>query len=78
MLSVLWVPVFSVYPPASSTHIVISGEVTLAGLDAKGNEADGSSYPHEALQTTCQLPCEFDVLWGTFWWSQRIRPIPHQ
>lgn len=65
------------YPPAASaTHIVVGGEVTLAGLDAKGNEADGSSHPHEALQPARQLPGELDVLGGAARRPQSVGSVP--
>lgn len=67
-----------VWPSAPTTHIVICGEVTLAGLDSKGNEADGSSHPHETLQASRQLPGELYIFWGAPWWPQRIGPIPQQ
>ena len=78
MSSVPQVPVSKVWLPAPTTHIVIRGEVALTGLDGKGDEADGSGHPHEALQTACQLPCEFDVLGGAPRRPQSIRPIPQQ
>ena len=67
-----------IWLPAPATHIVVRGEVALAGLDGKGDEADGSSHPHEALQTARQLPREFDVLGGALRRPQSIGPIPQQ
>ena len=78
MSSVPQVPVSQIWLPAPATHIVICGEVALAGLDGKGDEADGSGHPHEALQTTRQLPREFDVLGGAPRRPQSIGPIPQQ
>ena len=78
MSSVPQVPVSQIWLPAPATHIVICGEVALAGLDGKGDEADGSGHPHEALQTTRQLPRKFDVLGGAPRRPQSIGPIPQQ
>lgn len=60
------------------THVIISGQVALAGLDGKGNEADSSSHPHEALQTACQLPSKLHVLRSAPRWPECIGPIPQQ
>lgn len=64
--------------PAPATHIVVRGEVALAGLDGKGNEADGSGHPHEALQTARQLPGELDILGGAPRRPQGVGPVPQQ